>query len=71
MRTLAVSRIRSERTGIKVQVVGGIVTVDVGVFENVGLHAEHTEMANGTVNHLWMPVAKVFSKLRPSLSGVE
>ena len=22
-------------------------------------------------NHLWMPVAKVFSKLRPSLSGVE
>ena len=71
MRTPTVSRIRSERTGIKVQVVGGVVAVDVGVFENVGPHVQYAEMANGALNYLRMSITEGFSKLRPSVSGVE
>ena len=71
MRTLAVSRMRSECTGIKMQVVGGVVAVDIGVFDNVGLHAQYTEMADGALNYLGMSITEGFSKLRPSVSGVE
>ena len=71
MRPLAVPRIRSERASVKLQVVGGVVAVDVGVFENVRLYAQNTEMANGALNHLRMSNTEGFSKLRPSVNGVE
>ena len=71
MRALAVSCIRSERTGIKVEVVGRVVAVYVGVFENVRLRAQYTEMANGVVDYLGVSIAEDVSEPIPSIAGVE
>ena len=62
---------RSKRTGIKMQVVGGVIAVDVGVFENVGLRAQYAEMANGVVDHLGVSITEGVSEAGPSLGGVE
>ena len=41
---LAVSLVRVEREGVELGVVRGVVAVDVGVFENVGLRVECAKM---------------------------
>ena len=69
--SLAMSGMRSECAGIEMQVVGGVVPVDVGVFQNVGFHAQYAEMTNGALNYLGMSITENFGELRPSGSGVE
>jgi hypothetical protein len=71
VRAFAVSRIRSERTSIKMQVVGGVVAVDVGIFENVGLRAEYAEMANGAADYLRVSITEGVSEAIPSVGGDE
>jgi hypothetical protein len=53
------------------QVVGGVVAVDIGVFKNVGLHSQYAEMANGAVNYLGMSITQGVSEAGPSAIGVE
>lgn len=71
VRTLAMPCIRSERTSIEMQVVSGVVAVDVRVFENVGLRAQYAEMANGVADYRGVSITEDVSKLVPSVGGVE
>ena len=71
VRALAMSCIRSERTSIEMQVVSGVIAVDVGVFENVGLRAQYAEMANGVADYRGVSITEDVSELIPSVGGVE
>ena len=71
MCALTVSLMRSERTGIKMQVVGGVVAVDVGVFKNVRLRTKYAEMAGRAVHDTRVAVAQRVSQERPISVSVE
>ena len=44
MDALAVALVTVKSAGVELRVVGGVVAVDVGVFDNVGLRVEYAEM---------------------------
>ena len=76
MCALAVSLVRSERSGVKMQEVSRVVAVDVGVFKNVRLRTKYAEMANCAVYYTRVAISQGVSQARPirlslkSLDGV-
>lgn len=71
MYAAAVSGVRPEGTGVKVQVIGGVVAVDIRVFENVGFGAKYLKMADRAANDVGVTVAQCVSEALPIGIGVE
>ena len=71
MGAAAMSRMVSEGAGVELNVVGGVVAVDVRFFENVGLGVEYPEMADGVLNDVGMAVAESMGEAVPGSGGVE
>ena len=65
------SRMGSERAGVELEVVGGVVAVDVGFFENVGFGAKYPEMADGVLHDVRMAVAEHVNEAVPGSGGAE
>ena len=66
---LAVALVCPKRAGVELGVVGGVVAVDVGVFEDVGLRADDAEVSNRVPDYLKAGAAEQASETAPKRPG--
>ena len=63
--------VSAKRAGVELHVVGGVVAVDVGVFEHVGFRIEDVKVPDGVAHDVEVGAAEGARQARPRVRGVE